>query len=166
MSSEDTLVCELLCEALARLSRTMRGPAGDDARSLLAYAPAHIQSEVQLLAKPNAIARINFATTVEKAGHPSLALTHFEQVIDAVDVDAQARATARHRYGVLQISEAMVMCTAKDRSAERDSPQCASEKQAQLEKGAHYLQSLLDDARMQRSLFGFFGSLQFERPNA
>lgn len=95
----------------------------------------------------NAIARINFATTVEKAGHPSLALTHFEQVIDAVDVDAQARATARHRYGVLQVSEAMVMCTAKDRSAERDSPQCASEKQARLEKGAHYLQSLLDDAR-------------------
>eukprot|EP01046_Picozoa_sp_COSAG06_P115604 COSAG06_NODE_62521_length_264_cov_91.193939_1_plen_88_part_11 len=41
----------------------------------------------------------------------------------------------------------MVMCTAKDRSAERDSPQCASEKQARLEKGAHYLKSLLDDAR-------------------
>eukprot|EP01043_Picozoa_sp_COSAG02_P036365 COSAG02_NODE_2658_length_8313_cov_3.830411_8_plen_587_part_00 len=95
----------------------------------------------------NAIARVNFATTIEKAGHPTLALTHFEQVIDAPDVDAQTKITARHRYGVLQLSETTYMCTEKDRSAERDSEQCVSEKAARLEKGVHYLQILLRDAR-------------------
>ena len=191
----------------------------------------------------NAVARVNFATTIEKAGHPTLALTHFEQVLSlslalslaAVCVPARAPVcvrvcmypshrpclalahchisgrsstpptsthpprllpatgtpSAHHRllpppvtspykaqevlirYGVLEIAEATVMCTAKDRSAERHSDQCAAgvalpsislplslslcvcpsltqpthaEKAARLEKGVAVLQLLLHDA--------------------
>ena len=90
---------------------------------------------------------MNFATMIDKAGHPTLALTHFEQVIEAPNVDIQTKMTARHRYGVLQLSEATYMCTEKDRSAERDSDQCVAEKLARLEKGVHYLKLLLHDAR-------------------
>lgn len=95
----------------------------------------------------NAVTRINFATALEKAGHPTLALTHFEQLLDATDVDAHTKTIARHRYGVLQISEAILMCTAQDRSAERDSEQCVADKQTRLESGVHYLHLVLDDVQ-------------------
>ena len=90
---------------------------------------------------PNtASTRVNFATSLDQAGHALLALSHLEQVLDATNVDSHTRAVARLRYGVLQISEAMVLCTAEDQSApERDSTQCVSEKQGRLEKGVHML---------------------------
>lgn len=100
----------------------------------------------------NAIARINFASTLDKAGHPSLAVSHFEQLLDAGNVDGRTQATARHRYGVLQINEATAMCTDKDRSAERDSPACLSDKESRLEKGVKYLLLLQAQATSEDSV--------------
>ena len=50
LTAEDELISELLCEALARLSKSLRGPAGCAARELLQSAPQPIRQEVLMLA--------------------------------------------------------------------------------------------------------------------
>ena len=50
LTAEDELISELLCEALARLSKSLRGPAGCAAREQLLLAPQPIRQEVLMLA--------------------------------------------------------------------------------------------------------------------
>ena len=50
LTAEDELISELLCEALARLSTSLRGPAGCAAREQLLLAPQPIRQEVLMLA--------------------------------------------------------------------------------------------------------------------
>ena len=50
LTPSDELVCSLTAEALARLSRLLRGPAGASAREVLEHAPPDIRHEVMLLA--------------------------------------------------------------------------------------------------------------------
>ena len=106
-------------------------------------------AQVLRIMPKNAVARVNFASTLDKAGMQSLAVTHLAEVIDATNVDGRTQATARHRYGVLQLSEGTVMCT--DKSARyplcsEKHAQCLIDKQSALEKGVEYLMMLQTQA--------------------
>lgn len=50
LGPEDIVVCDLVCEALERLSTLLRGPPGITAKDALALAPESIRTEVALLA--------------------------------------------------------------------------------------------------------------------
>ena len=50
LSSSDEIVCDLVAEALARVSRQLRGPAGAPARAILECAPPDKKLAVLLLA--------------------------------------------------------------------------------------------------------------------
>ena len=68
LTSEDEMVCDLTAEALARVSRLLRGPPRANAQALLSFAPVGIQREVEMLA---AIARRdNVAASEPTKGAP------------------------------------------------------------------------------------------------
>ena len=87
----------------------------------------------------NGVARVNFATMLDKAGHATLALEHFAQVADGGNIEPPTQATARLRYGVLLLSDGLDLCTKNDRSALRHTAECNATKTERLDKGVHYL---------------------------